>query len=186
MKSLALGIDRLIGAICRLALAVSAAALLLSFALVVYSVAMRYFVNQPIPWVDELVGYLLVAIVMTAAADALRRGEHIAVDLLTERLGPTGRRVTAFAGLVAVAAAGAALTVGGWDTVAFTRMLGIRSTGYLDLPMHLPQMLIPIGGGLLAVAALGGLVRMAVGLPPAEEEDRPGAHGAHGRDTTSP
>jgi C4-dicarboxylate transporter, DctQ subunit len=184
MKALAHLADRLIGLLCRLGLALSALALLVSFALVVYSVAMRYLLNQPIPWVDELVGYLLVAIVMLAAADALRRGEHIAVDIITERLGPRGRTITAFSGLIAVAVAGAALVYGGLDTVSFTQMLGIRSTGYLAVPMHIPQFLIPLGGGLLFLAAIGGLLRMLLGQPPAEET--PGKQPAADKPTIKP
>ncbi len=138
---------------------------------------MRYFLNQPIPWVDELVGYLLVGLVMLAAADALRRGEHISVDLVTDRLGPRGRRLTAAAGQLAALVAGIALAVGGWQTAAFSKLLGIYSTGYLAVPIYLPQLLIPLGGLLLAVAATVGLLRMAAGQPPTTEADEPGSGG---------
>lgn len=178
MRRVAAVVERLTGTLCRFALGLSAIALLASFALVVYSVAMRYFVNRPIPWVDELVGYLLVGIVMLAAADALRRGEHIAVDLVTDRLGYRGRLITTFASLVAAAIVGLVFVVGGLDTASFTRMLGIRSMGYLAVPMHWPQLLIPAGGLLLLVAAVGGLIRMLVGLSAYEEiapDERPGA-----------
>jgi TRAP-type C4-dicarboxylate transport system permease small subunit len=167
-------LDRLTAALCRLGVWLAAALLLLSLSLVGYSVVMRYFMNRPIPWVDELVGYLLVGLVMLAAADALRRGEHIAVDLLSSRLGPRGQRLSAAAGLVAVLVVGVALAVGGWQTAAFSQFLGIRSTGYLDMPIHYPQMLVPIGGGLLAIAALAGLARMAQGGAP------PGGPDGHG------
>lgn len=150
-------------------MALAAVGLLVSLALVAYSVGMRYFLNTPVPWTDELVGYLLVAIVMLAAADALRKGEHIGVDVLTERLGERGRRITAAFGLLSVLVTGAALAVEGWETVEFTKMLGIVSTGYLQMPMHIPQALVPIGGALLALAALAGLARMAVGRPPLED-----------------
>ena len=44
-------------------------------------------------------GYLLVASVMLAAADALFGGEHIAVDIVTERLAPRGKRIAFLFGL---------------------------------------------------------------------------------------
>lgn len=161
--------DRVVGWLCALSIVLAAVLMLVSFALVAWSVIMRYFLNQPIPWVDELVGYLLVGLVMMAAADALRRGEHIAVDVLTVRLGPRGRRITQAAGQVSVLLIGIGLVIGGWQTVAFTKMLGIISTGYLSVPMYLPQMLIPVGGALLGLTALGGLVRMALGDEPSVE-----------------
>lgn len=166
MRRLALLIDRCVGLLCWLGLAVSAVALLSSFGLVAYSVGMRYFLGRPVPWVDELVGYLLVGVVMFAAADALRRGEHIAVDLITDRLRGAARRGAQAFGLLAVGVAGAVLLIAGLETAAFTKLLGIRSTGYLNVPMHLPQLMIPLGGGLLALAAAGSLLRMALGLVP--------------------
>lgn len=160
--------------LCLVGSGLAAALLLVSLALVAWSVLMRYFLNQPIPWVDELVGYLLVGLVMLAAADALRRGEHISVDLVTERLGPGGRRLTAAAGQLAVLVAGVALVVGGWQTAAFSKLLGIYSTGYLAVPIYLPQLLIPLGGLLLAVAASVGLLRMAVGQSATDGSDEAG------------
>lgn len=167
-------VDRVIGVLCLIGTGIAAILLLASLALVFYSVFMRYFMNQPIPWVDELVGYLLVGLVMMAAADALRRGEHIAVDLLTGRLVGRGRQMAVVFAQVACAIAGIALVIGGWQTAAFTKMLGILSTGYLAMPMHLPQMIVPIGGALLTLAALTGLLRMAIGEPPNTDE---GGHG---------
>ena len=53
-------LDRAIGLVCLIAAGLAALLLLVSLGLVGYSVVMRYFMNRPIPWVDELVGYLLV------------------------------------------------------------------------------------------------------------------------------
>lgn len=167
-------LDRTIGLVCLIAAGVAALLLLVSLGLVGYSVVMRYFMNRPIPWVDELVGYLLVALVMLAAADALKRGEHIAVDLMTSKLGPRGQRLSLAAGQLAVLVVGVALVIGGCQTAAFSKMLGIYSTGYLAVPIHLPQTLVPVGGGLLALAALAGLMRMAVGDPPTTDDGESG------------
>ena len=155
-------LDRAAALLAGFGVALAAVALLVSLAAIGYGVVMRYVVARPIVWVDELISYLLVAIVMLAAADAQRRGEHIAVDIVTDRLGPAGRRMAALAGLVAVAVCGAFLIVEGWGMVAFSRMIGIISTGSLAVPMWLPQLLIPIGGAMLLLAALTGLARAAL------------------------
>ena len=138
-------------------IALAAIALLASMAMIVYSVVMRYLLNQPIPWVDEMVGYLLVACVMLAAADALRQGEHIAVDIVTERLSARGKRWTAVLGLLAVALSALLLLVEGWDMVAFSWMVGLLSNGYLAVPMWIPQALVPVGALLLLLAAIAAL-----------------------------
>ncbi|MGQ9369983.1 TRAP transporter small permease [Azospirillum sp. ST 5-10] len=168
-------VDGLAAVVSRVGMVLAALGLLACLGLVIWAVAMRYLLNAPVPWTDELIGYLLVGVVMLAAADALRRGEHIAVDVLTERLGPRGRRATAAFGMLSVLAAGAVLVYEGWKTMAFTEMLGIVSTGYLEMPMHLPQALVPVGGALLMLAAVAGLARMAVGRPPVDLPAAPDA-----------
>ena len=155
------------------AAAVAAASVLAMLALVSYSVGMRYLLNKPEPWVDEIVGYLLVGSVMFAVAETLRRGEHISIDLLTDRLRPRARRAAAVFSLIAVLATAAALLWEGWATVAFARMLGLMTEGYVTLPLWTLQLMVPIGGALLLLACLAELLRIAAGLPPER------ARGAH-------
>lgn len=153
------------------AAALAAASVLLSLALVCYSVAMRYLAGAPTPWVDEMVGYVLVASVMFAIAEALRKGEHVSIDILTQKLGVRWQRASRVLSLVAVAATAAILLIEGWDMVAFSRMVGIRSIGYLDLPMWMVQAMVPLGGALLLLAALAELLRLAAHLPAQDEAD---------------
>lgn len=162
-RALVLGLDRVVAALCWLAMAFSALALIASLAMVVYSVGMRYVLNQPQTWVDDLVGFLLVAIVLLGAADAMRRGEHIGVDLLTSRLGALGRRVAAVWALLAVVVTGVFFVVEGWETVAFSKMLGVKSYGHLEVPIWIVQLAVPVGGALFGLAALMGLLRIAIG-----------------------
>ncbi len=148
--------EPLVRGLARIGIALAAAALLVSLALIAWSVVMRYLLNQPIAWVDELVGYLLVVSVMLAAADALQEGEHIAVDIVSERLAPRGRRVILLIGFVAVAISALLLVVEGWDMVAFSRMVNLLSNGYLAVPMWIPQLAVPVGAALLLLASIVG------------------------------
>jgi TRAP-type C4-dicarboxylate transport system permease small subunit len=151
-------LERLVRALARVGVVLAAASLLVSMTLIGYSVVMRYFLNQPIAWVDELAGYLLVGSVMLAAADALLGEEHISVDILVERLSARGRHISLLIGLVAVAASAALLAVEGADMVAFSRMVDLKSNGYLEVPMWMPQILVPIGAVLMGLAALVAFV----------------------------
>lgn len=167
--------ERLVRALAHAGIAAAAAATLLSMVVIGYSVVMRYFLGHPTPWVDELVGYLLVAAVMLAAADALLHGEHISVDVLTERLAAPGKRRVALGGLVAVAVIAALLAWEGADMVAFSRMVDLRSNGYLATPMWIPQLAVPIGSGLLVAAAVVGFLAAWRGGAPVDrpEDGRP-------------
>ena len=168
---------RVVDLLARIGIALAAVSLLASMVLIGYSVVMRYGINQPVPWVDELVGYLLVSCVMFAAADALRHGEHIAVDILTERLSPRGKRRIALLGLAAVAASALLLAVEGWDMVAFSRMVGLLSNGYLAAPMWIPQAPVPIGAVLLLLAAIAAFASAWKRAPPTADDSPAGPPG---------
>lgn len=139
--------------------------MLVSLALIAWAVLMRYGFSRPPAWVDDTVGFLLVGIVMLAAAQVLRRGEHIGVDLLTARLSPRARRwAEAWAALAALAAA-LVLVVNGWNTAMFSRLLGIVAEGNVEIPVYWVQLLLPLGGAMMALVALEALVRLAAGAP---------------------
>jgi TRAP-type C4-dicarboxylate transport system permease small subunit len=139
-----------------------------SLALIAWAVVMRYALNRPPAWVDDAVGFLLVGIVMLAAAQVLRRGEHISVDLLASRLSPRARRwADAWAALAALAA-GLVLAANGWSTAMFSRSLGIVAEGNVEIPVFWVQLALPLGGAMMALVALESLARHAAGEPPAE------------------
>ena len=163
-------IERLTRALSRVALGLAAASLLASLATIAYSVVRRYVFGTPVAWTDELVGYLLVASVMLAAADALFGGEHIAVDIVTERLGPRGKRIASLIGVGTVALTAILLLVEGIGTVGFSRMVGLRSNGSLAVPMWVPQLLVPIGALLLLLAAIASFVAAWRGRMPEHRE----------------
>ncbi len=150
---------------------VAALGLLASLFIMSYAVFMRYVLVKPQAWTDEFVGYLLVATVAGAVSYALRHREHIAVDILTERLGPLGQRVTEVAGLIAVAIVAGLLTYESYETAAFSKMIGLRSNGELATAIYLPQYLLVFGFGLLLFTALVGLVRRLAGLSAFSESD---------------
>lgn len=140
----------------------------MSLALIAWAVLMRYAFNRPPAWVDDAVGFLLVGIVMLAAAQVLRRGEHISVDLLASRLSPPSRRwADAWAALAALAA-GLVLAANGWSTAMFSRSLGIVAEGNVEIPVFWVQLALPLGGAMMALVALESLARLAAGEPPAE------------------
>lgn len=147
------------------AMALSAAGVLVALGLIGWAVVMRYVFSSPPLWVDEVVGFLLVAIVMLAAADVLRKGEHIGVDLFTSQLSSRGKQwAQAWSSLAALAAA-LIFVFNGWETAMFSRTLGILTEGHLEWPVYLLMLLLPLGGLLMLLTALEALVRLATGAP---------------------
>ncbi|MBL8664899.1 MAG: TRAP transporter small permease [Candidatus Odyssella sp.] len=155
--------DRAVRRISAGALQIAAAACLICFALMCYSVAMRYFFGAPQSWIDYAVGWLVVAMVMFAAPSAQLAGEHVAVDTVSERVrGRPGRALAAF-GLLCIVATAAIMIWEGSAMVAFSRMTGMMTEIY-PIPLWWIQVLVPVGFGLMLAVALMQLLRVARGL----------------------
>jgi TRAP-type C4-dicarboxylate transport system permease small subunit len=153
-------LDRWIAAASRAALQVAALAALVCLILVCYGVAARYFFGQPQPWVDKAQGWLSVAMVMFAAAEAERTGEHVGIDTLTERAGPAWRRRLAAIGLACTLVVAAIMVWEGWATAAFARMTE-SMTDIHGIRLWWLQALVPLGFALLFLVALARLLRLA-------------------------
>lgn len=156
------------------AMAISAAGILLALGLIGWSVLMRYALNQPVPWVDQAVGFLLVAIVTLAAADALRKGQHIGVDILIGALRGKARQAAALWSALTALATALIWMVNGWETAMFNQMLGIVTEGHLEWPAYWLMLFIPLGGVLMFLTALEALLRTLWGCPLPVESHGPG------------
>src|SRR3569833_4478249 len=137
-------LGRVIDVLCRLSIALAAAGVLASLALIAWAVVMRYVFNNPPARVDDAVAMMLVAVVSLAAGPALRHGEHIGVDVLTSQLGARGKRVSEAWSALAAALTGAILLFNGWDTVVSSRMMGIITDGEIEIPLYWLQLFLPI------------------------------------------
>ncbi|MBB4301316.1 TRAP-type C4-dicarboxylate transport system permease small subunit [Rhodobium orientis] len=142
---------------------VASALVLAVMVLVVYAILQRYFLDTPLKWGDELAGYLLVALVMLGAAETLRHGEHIAIDLVTDRVGPGLKRLLAVVANLAVIGFAVVLAVSTWDSISFAYDFGSYSPGYLEVATWIPQLPMLIGAGLLILVALAILIRHLAG-----------------------
>ena len=70
--------------------------LLICVILVNVNVLMRYFINRPLKWCDEVVTSLFVWTVFIGTAYAHRRHAHLGVDILVNLFPPKGKRVIQF------------------------------------------------------------------------------------------
>jgi TRAP-type C4-dicarboxylate transport system permease small subunit len=159
-------IELAVAALSKAALWVSALLLMSIFALITYSVGMRYFAGQPQPWIDEVAGWLLVGSVMLAIPEVQRRGDHIGIDFVTGMLGPRGRRALLAFGVLTVLASAAIFVREGLAMVEFSRMVGVLSNRIPEVPLWMVQGVVPLGFSLIALVALVQLACFALGLKP--------------------
>ncbi|MGI9395268.1 MAG: TRAP transporter small permease [Boseongicola sp.] len=139
---------------------ISTALIFLAFILVIYAISQRYFLNTPLKWGDEMLGYLLVAIVMTGAAEAYRLGDQIAIDLISARLKSAFRRGAEFFSAVSVLVFSTILFISSDEVVRFSYSFGSYSPGYLEAPMWIPQSALIVGAFLLILASVARLLRL--------------------------
>lgn len=158
-------LERFVGFVLQIAMAVSATGVLVCLGLICWSVVMRYAFNSAPTWVDDTVGFILVAIVMFASAATLRQGGHISVDMLTGALGTGGKRWAAAWSTLSVLVVSGVLVISGWDTVVSSKMFGIMTTGNVEIPVYMLQVLVPVGGGLMLLVAVEALIRQLAGAP---------------------
>jgi len=141
-------VDRLVGALLALLMGASVVAVL-------WQVASRYLLGDPSAFTDELVRYLLIWIGLVGAAYAFGQRQHLAIDLLPQRLDGRGRRrLEAAVEGVVLAFAAVVLVAGGLRLVLLTLALGQRSPA-LGLPLGWVYLALPVSGLLTLV--YGGL-----------------------------
>ena len=153
-------IARVLGLPARLAGLVSTLLIIVMLALVTYSIFQRYFLDTPLKWGDELLGYMLVAFVFLGAAEALRRGDHISIDLISDRLKGKTRRAFSMIHCLSIIAFALVVGISTWHSIGFAYDFGSYSPGYLEMPMWIPQIPMLIGSLLLALVGLGRLIAL--------------------------
>ena len=133
---------------------VSALLILLVLGVMTYAIIKRYVMNSPLLWSDEFSGYMLVAIVMLGAAEALRRGDHISMDLLSARAGAKLTRVLRIWSNLAVLAFAVVLGHSTWESIRFAMDFGSYALGHIEIATWIPQLPMLLGAVLLGVAAM--------------------------------
>lgn len=138
--------------------AISTLLILAALGLTTYSVFMRYVIGSPPVWIDQLTGFLLVALIMFGVGEAYRHGNHIAIDLLTEDLPPRMRKLRWIWSDLCVLAFSVVLVLSTWETVEFAMAFGSYTAGSIQIASWIPQLPLLIGGVLLGLFAVARLI----------------------------
>ena len=132
---------------------------------VLTSIAGRLLPALNLPGVDAYAGYCTAASAFFALAPTLRRGEHIRVTLLLNRLPARAQRVLdLFCHGVALFLAGALA----WFSIRLvlqSHEFNDISTGLDATPLWIPQLGMAAGTTLFALAFLGDLLLLLRGQP---------------------
>ena len=150
----------MIGRVARAASTLAGLAVLAIVLLISFDVTMRFFLDRPQLFVDEVASFLEVLVIFGGLAYTFRTGGHVRVDLVTGRL---PRPLRAWLRLLGLLIGLAFLVAVIWTTAqsALTAYRYGRVSTVMLYPLWLPMLLIPAGLALLAAAMLVTLARQA-------------------------
>lgn len=139
--------------------AIPAALLVLAeIAVLSAGIVARYVFRSPIVWSDELAGILFLWLAMFGSVIAFQRGEHMR---MTAIVGILRAEVRAFLDVVAAAASLAFLVLVVWPAYEFAADEAFVTTPALEIVNTWRAAALPIGIGLMLVAAVLRLIRIA-------------------------
>ncbi|MCA1525027.1 TRAP transporter large permease subunit [Bradyrhizobium yuanmingense] len=139
--------------------AVPAALLVLAeIAVLSAGIVSRYVFRSPIVWSDELAGILFLWLAMLGSVIAFQRGEHMR---MTAIVGVLSAEVRAFLDVVAAAASLAFLALVVWPAYEFAADEAFVTTPALEIVNSWRAAALPVGIGLMLIAAVLRLIRIA-------------------------
>lgn len=134
------------------ALALLAAVLLVfTVVFVPIDVGSRYFFNAPLTWVFEITEYILLIMPCLGMAWLARGNGHVAIDIVTSRLGDRHRAL--LSGITAIVVALVCAFVAWWGTIVTLQSFQAKAIieNVLQTPQWLIYIAIPVGFALCAL-----------------------------------
>ena len=123
-------------------------------------------VGATVPSADDMTSYAVVGSALLPLAYTFRHAAHIRVDLIIGRFRGGARRVMEVAVLLLSLAMVGFFAYASFDQMTDSLEFGEVSQGILKIPLWLPQLSMPIGAVLFALALLDDLVVVLAGGVP--------------------
>lgn len=165
-------VDRCIGAACRWVLYITLGVV---FVILSANVALRYAAGTSLAWASELPELMFPWLIMAGVVLAAQHGSHIAIVILTQKLGAARRWVLAGGSLV-VAGLYAALAVVAWPLM---EIAADERTPILQVPGSVSVGCLMLGFTLLSVVTLCRLPDVWIGVVVPHGHDDPSEAAVH-------
>lgn len=119
--------------------------------LIVADVFSRWFLDRSVLVAGEMSGYALVALIFLGLAYSDAKDRTIVITMFTELLPPRVRQVLSLINLVAATLFVAWLAWFTWQPVRQDMQIGTVSLAGSNMPVWIPEVLMPLGLLLLAI-----------------------------------
>lgn len=161
MAALFLLLDRTIAALSRVAVGLSAIAVVALLLIGAVDRLSTEFLLLPVPSAIEFQQAIEASMIFLALAGVQMLDTHIKVDILSETLGTRFKTFSRFFGLLVMAVFLGLLTVQSYLFALRSWNVGERSAGRVDFPLYYFKMLVCAGLVIALLETLRQLVRMA-------------------------
>lgn len=116
---------------------------------VVWQVASRYLLSNPSSFTDELAVFLLIWVGMAGAAYVKGKNEHLAIDILPDKLQPQNKnKLLVFINFLIIIFSLSIMVIGGaW--LVYTRFQMGQVSSALQVPLGFVYSIVPLSGLLM-------------------------------------
>jgi len=149
--------DRLDGIVSRVEKALMVAFLSLMILTAFAQIVLRNFWGVGLAWSEPLVRYLVLWVGFIGAALATREGRHITLEVLARRTPGRGSRVPEALSQLCSSMVCALLAYAAMKFIHDEAQIGSRT--FLDLPVWIPELIIPITFAMMALRFLLRTIR---------------------------
>jgi TRAP-type C4-dicarboxylate transport system permease small subunit len=119
----------------------------------------RYLLDTPIFWAEEGMGFIQIAIVVIGAALVARDNAHLKMDAV-EHFMPAALKRWVDVATAALTVVVALVIVWMASDVVMQMVQNDQRSMAMELPLAIPYSIFPLGFSLIALFALGRLVRL--------------------------
>lgn len=119
--------------------------------LVLVEVLSRYGMRRPLMVGDEFSAYLLVALAFLGSAYTWKRGNHVRITVLAQRLSPRSRSWLRLATLIVAFVFTAAVSQAGYTFMKSSFRYHVSSSSFFRTPLQVPHLTVVLGFVILAM-----------------------------------
>jgi TRAP-type C4-dicarboxylate transport system permease small subunit len=141
----------------------------------------RYLFHQSLYWTEELGRHVMVWMIFLASVICVRRGSHLSITLLKEKLSPRRQTLLQLVGAIILAYFFYMMIVHGWT---LTQKTMVQRSSALHYPMGYVYASLPVSGLLMFVVNLEVLIKAGLeffGLRKGKAPAQPAAAGGEPR-----
>jgi TRAP-type C4-dicarboxylate transport system permease small subunit len=127
---------------------------------VLWQVASRYLFQDPSSFTDELAGFLLIWVGLLGAAWAAGMKQHLAIDLLAQKLSPERRKyLDILVNILVMLFALTVMVVGGiW--LVYTRFYLGQISAAMQIPLGYVYFVVPLSGFIIIYYSIDEIIRL--------------------------